>query len=58
MRCLATHANPATGERDLPLMTTLTATFAQERPTFGVALVPTGAGGDIRLGDAVQLVER
>ena len=58
VRCLATHANPASGERDLPLMTTLTATFGQERPTFGVALVPTSAGGVIRLGDAVQLVER
>ncbi len=58
VRCLATHANPATGERDLSMMTTLMATFAQERPTFGVALVPTGAGGVVRVGDAVKLVER
>ncbi len=58
VRCLATHANPATGERDLPLMTTLTAAFGQERPTFGVALMPTGAGGDICVGDEVELVER
>jgi uncharacterized protein YcbX len=57
VRCLATHANPATGQRDLPIMTTLTTAFDQERPTFGVALVPTGPGGDIHVGDEVRLVD-
>jgi uncharacterized protein YcbX len=55
-RCLATHANPVTGERDLPVLTTLTQKFGQENPTFGVAMVPTGAGGQIRVGDQVTLL--
>ena len=57
VRCLATHANPATGVRDLPLLTTLTTAFGQERPTFGVALVPTAAGGEIRVGDDVRVID-
>ena len=31
-RCLATHANPRTGERDHQIMTTLTHAFGQKRP--------------------------
>jgi uncharacterized protein YcbX len=54
VRCLATHANPETGERDRQIMTTLTHAFDQERPTFAVALVPLGAG-TIRLGDEIRL---
>jgi uncharacterized protein YcbX len=57
VRCLATHANPTTGERDVPVMTILTTAFGQERPTLGVALVPTGAGGEIRVGDAVRILD-
>ena len=56
IRCLATHANPATGERDVPVMSVLTSAFNQERPTFAVALMPTGEGGEIRLGDEVRLL--
>ena len=56
VRCLATHANPSSGLRDLPIMTTLTSAFGQERPTFGVGVIPTGAGGEIRVGDEVQVV--
>jgi hypothetical protein len=37
-------------------MSTLTTTFGHERPTFGIALVPTGAGGEIRVGDEVCLL--
>ena len=37
VRCLATHANPTTGARDVPMLTTLTQVFGQEKPTFGVA---------------------
>src|SRR5581483_6345282 len=33
-RCLATHANPHTGRRDRPILTTLTKAFDQEKPTF------------------------
>jgi uncharacterized protein YcbX len=55
-RCLATHANPRTGERDLPLMTTLVTAFDQKQPTFAVGIVTSGPGGEIRVGDAVTLV--
>jgi uncharacterized protein YcbX len=56
VRCLATHANPATGQRDVPVMSILTTAFAQERPTLGVALVPTGAGGEVRVGDEIRVL--
>ena len=55
VRCLATHANPHTGERDLPVMTTLTHSFEQERPTFAVCLVPESPGV-IRIDDELVLV--
>jgi uncharacterized protein YcbX len=56
-RCLATHANPTTGERDLPILTTLTQKMGQETPTFAVAMLPSRGGGDIRVGDQVTLVD-
>ena len=54
-RCLATHANPKTGERDLPILTTLTQKIGQENPTFAVAISPNGTGGQIHIGDPVRL---
>jgi uncharacterized protein YcbX len=54
-RCLATHANPRTGVRDLPVMTTLVSAFGQKQPTFAVAMTTCGAGGEIRLGDEVTV---
>src|SRR5215468_6132057 len=57
VRCLATHANPTTGARDLPILTTLTQVFGQEKPTFGVAMVPSQAGGRMHVGDPVTLVD-
>jgi len=54
VRCLATHANPRTGERDLPILTTLTRVFGQEQPTFAVAMVPWHGGGQIHVGDEVK----
>jgi uncharacterized protein YcbX len=54
-RCLATHANPATGSRDLPLLSTLTRMFGQENPTFAVAMLPSRGGGEIRVGDEVLI---
>jgi uncharacterized protein YcbX len=56
VRCLATHANPGTGERDLPVMQTLVSAFGQAQPTFGIGLVTRGAGGEIRVGDSVEVV--
>jgi len=54
-RCLATHANPQTGERDLEVMQTLVKAFGHREPTFGVALLARGPGGTITVGDAVTL---
>jgi uncharacterized protein YcbX len=54
VRCLATHANPVTGERDLQVMQTLVKVFAQKQPTFGVGMLSV-AGGEIRVGDTVVL---
>ncbi|HEY0336454.1 MAG TPA: MOSC domain-containing protein [Burkholderiales bacterium] len=56
VRCLATHANPRTGERDLPVMQTLVSAFQQKQPTFAVAIVTRGRGGEIRVGDQVNLL--
>jgi hypothetical protein len=55
VRCLATHANPRTGERDIPVMTVLKNVFAQEQPTFAVGMV-SQAGGTVRLGDDVAVI--
>lgn len=56
VRCLATHANPETGERDLPIMTTLVGAFAQAQPTFAVGMLASGGGGQVHLGDELCLV--
>ena len=55
-RCLATHANPSTGERDLPVMKMLLEAYAAEKPTFAIALALRGAGGAIRVGDGVSVL--
>jgi uncharacterized protein len=52
VRCLATHANPLTGERDLQVMQLLVTMFAQKEPTFGIGML-SAAGGEIRVGDPV-----
>jgi uncharacterized protein YcbX len=57
LRCLATHANPETGERDLPILTTLTKVSGQEKPTFAVAMLPSRGGGQIHIGDQISLVD-
>jgi uncharacterized protein YcbX len=56
-RCLATHANPRTGERDIAVMTTLMKAFAQKQPTFAIGMVTRGHGGQVRLGDHVGLID-
>jgi len=60
VRCLATHANPETGERDAEVLTALSRTFGQEKPTFGTLLLPAGAsaqaGGTIHVGDEVEVL--
>ncbi|REJ08536.1 MOSC domain-containing protein [Microbacterium bovistercoris] len=66
-RCLATHANPDTGERDAKVLTTLTGRVGQAEPTLGTLLLLqseagvvsgdvddlSGHGGVIRVGDEV-----
>lgn len=56
-RCLATHANPSSGERDLPILETLTRSFHQEKPTFAIGMVTSGPGGRIHVGDQVSLID-
>ena len=53
-RCLATHAHPVTGERDVPMMKKLLELHASDRPTFAV-LMTSDHGGSIRVGDRVEL---
>ena len=65
VRCLATHANPDTGIRDAKVLTTLTRTLGQEKPTLGRLLLlsgvsgavddQSGVGGVIRVGDEVTV---
>ena len=56
-RCLATHANPLTGARDLLIMKTLTNVFPREKPTFAIAMIAHDRGGIIRVGDTVTLLQ-
>ena len=53
-RCLATHANPLTGQRDVAIMSTLLRAFPGEKPLFAVAMT-TARGGTLRVGDKVGL---
>ncbi|OYO18996.1 MOSC domain-containing protein [Enemella evansiae] len=56
VRCLATHANPSTGERDLNVLRTLTRGLDLPEPIFGVSLVAL-ADGELTLGDDVTLID-
>ena len=55
-RCLATHANPHSGQRDLPILKTLTSAFNQKKPTFAIGMLSCGGGGQIHIGDKVSLL--
>jgi len=56
VRCLATHANPVTGERDLQVMQQLMRAFSQKEPVLGIGMLTRGAGGEIRVGDGVSVI--
>ncbi|MGA0033142.1 MAG: hypothetical protein ACO3HA_07385, partial [Burkholderiales bacterium] len=56
VRCLATHANPVTGERDLQVMQQLMRAFAQKEPVLGVGMLTRGAGSEVRTGDSVSMI--
>lgn len=55
-RCLATHANPVSGVRDIPIMKKLLELYASERPTFAI-MMTAGRGGSIRVGDKIELAD-
>lgn len=55
-RCLATHANPETGQRDLQVMQGLVRHFRQEQPTLGIGMLTHGAGGEVRIGDDIRVL--
>ena len=57
VRCLATHANPSNGVRDLEVMQTLVKAFAQKEPTLGIGMLTRSSGGRIALGDAVEVLD-
>lgn len=55
-RCLATHANPKTGERDLPVLKALLNSYDTKKPVFAISLMPENSG-IIRVGDSVLCSE-
>ena len=57
VRCVVTHANPDSGERDLDVMNTLTQVFGHEQPLMGVLAVPAAGGGPLELGDEVAVID-
>lgn len=54
-RCLATHVHPASGDRDIDIMGTLTRIIGQEQPHFAVSIVAQNSG-TICLGDEVTVM--
>ncbi len=53
-RCLATHVEPSTGERDLDIMGTLTRVIGQSEPQFAVSIVAKHSG-TVAIGDEVRV---
>ncbi len=54
-RCLATHADPANGQRDIDVMGTLTRIIGQNQPQFAVSIAAKNTG-IIRVGDKVTVI--
>ena len=55
VRCLATHVDPASGDRDIDVMGTLTRIICQDEPQFAVSLKSQNAG-TIHIGDEVAVI--
>lgn len=53
-RCLATHANPITGVRDLRVTQILSRIYISEKPTFAIAMT-SSVGGVIHVGDEITV---
>ena len=56
VRCVATHANPENGNRDINAINLLTSAFGQAKPTMGVLAVLRGSGGKLEVGDRVTVM--
>ena len=54
-RCLVTHANPATGQRDHDVMNTLTRKFGQEVPEFAVRMKRVSGPLTFGIGSSVEV---
>ena len=54
-RCLATHVDPQTAQRDIDIMGTLTRIIGQDQPQFAISIVAQNPG-TIHLGDEVKLI--
>ena len=54
-RCLATHADPVNGQRDIDVMGTLTRIIGQDQPQFAVSIAAKNPG-TIRIGDGVTII--
>ena len=54
VRCLATHVDPGSGDRDIDIMGTLTRIIGQDEPQFAVSLVARDPG-TVRIGDEVTI---
>lgn len=55
VRCLATHVDPASGNRDIDIMGTLTRIIGQDEPQFAVSLIAQNSG-TINIGDEVAVI--
>jgi uncharacterized protein YcbX len=56
VRCLVTHANPVTGERDHDIMNTLVSHFTPDSPLFAITLEAVSGTRQISLDDPVELI--
>tara|TARA_B100000700_G_scaffold315884_1_gene404578 strand:- start:195 stop:977 length:783 start_codon:yes stop_codon:yes gene_type:complete len=54
-RCLATHANPVTGDRDQDIMGGLTKANGYDVPVFAIRLEPLTSQSTIHIGDSVRV---
>ncbi len=54
-RCLATHVDPQTAQRDIDVMGTLTRIIGQDQPQFAISIEAKNPG-TIHIGDEVSLI--
>ena len=54
-RCLATHVDPQTAQRDTDIMGTLTRIIGQDQPQFAISIIAKNPG-TIQIGDEVTVI--